>query len=198
MIFGLRTTTIALLCALPALGEPLSQQDRETLVSHMEKTRDAFIASVTGLTERQLGYRPSERSWTVFQCAEHITVSEDNMFDEFEAKYLPLAPDPAAKSSLSDKAVLEYGTDREKQKMEASGEYVPNGRWKNLTAMLDHFRTSRERNLELARTTQEDLRGRVHDKIQLDGFQYLLILSAHTQRHTKQIEEIKASPGFPK
>jgi hypothetical protein len=31
-----------------------------------------------------------------------------------------------------------------------------------------------------------------------DAYQWLLFLSAHTERHTKQIEEVKATAGFPK
>jgi hypothetical protein len=32
----------------------------------------------------------------------------------------------------------------------------------------------------------------------VDVYQVFLMTSAHTARHTKQIEEIKADPGFPK
>lgn len=32
----------------------------------------------------------------------------------------------------------------------------------------------------------------------LDGYQWVLFISAHSERHTKQINEVKADPGFPK
>jgi hypothetical protein len=32
----------------------------------------------------------------------------------------------------------------------------------------------------------------------LDGYQWLLLLSAHTERHTAQIAEVKAHTGFPR
>ena len=32
----------------------------------------------------------------------------------------------------------------------------------------------------------------------LDGYQWLLLLSTHSERHTAQIEEVKADPNFPK
>jgi hypothetical protein len=31
----------------------------------------------------------------------------------------------------------------------------------------------------------------------MDAYQWLLLLAAHTERHTAQIEEIKADPKFP-
>jgi uncharacterized damage-inducible protein DinB len=33
---------------------------------------------------------------------------------------------------------------------------------------------------------------------QVDGYQWLLLISAHSARHTAQIEEVKADPNFPK
>jgi hypothetical protein len=31
----------------------------------------------------------------------------------------------------------------------------------------------------------------------LDGYQWVLLLSGHSARHTAQIEEVKASAGYP-
>ena len=32
----------------------------------------------------------------------------------------------------------------------------------------------------------------------LDAYEWVLFVSAHSQRHSKQIEEVKADPNFPK
>ena len=32
----------------------------------------------------------------------------------------------------------------------------------------------------------------------LDAYEWLLFLAAHSERHTKQIDEVKADPNFPK
>jgi len=32
----------------------------------------------------------------------------------------------------------------------------------------------------------------------MDAYQWLLLISAHSARHTAQIEEVKADPNFPK
>ena len=37
----------------------------------------------------------------------------------------------------------------------------------------------------------------VLQRITMDGYQWLLLLSAHSGRHTEQIEEVKADPNFP-
>ncbi len=66
-------------------------------------------------------------------------------------------------------------------------------------ATLAHFRESRELTTRLA--GREDLR-RYSMKNQLlgdmDAHQWMLYLSGHTLRHVAQIEEVKASNGYPK
>jgi hypothetical protein len=54
--------------------------------------------------------------------------------------------------------------------------------------------------LEFLQSTP-DLRAHVFDsplKQPLDAYEWLLFMGAHSERHTKQILEVKADPGFPK
>jgi hypothetical protein len=32
----------------------------------------------------------------------------------------------------------------------------------------------------------------------MDAFEWVLLVSAHAERHTRQLQEVKADPGFPK
>ena len=55
--------------------------------------------------------------------------------------------------------------------------------------------------MDYVRTSNDDFRDHLgpHPVFgALDGYQWILLLSAHSERHTKQIEEVKADPGFPK
>jgi hypothetical protein len=67
--------------------------------------------------------------------------------------------------------------------------------------LLAAFEASRARTLDYARNGQVDLRGHAapHPALGvIDGYQWLLFLSAHCSRHTAQILEVKAAPGFPR
>ena len=48
--------------------------------------------------------------------------------------------------------------------------------------------------------TTPDLRAHVADSPmgQLDAYEWLLLIGAHSKRHTEQIDEVKADPNFPK
>jgi DinB superfamily len=179
------------------MAGPITPAEREQLIKHLEMSREAFLMGVNGLSTEQLNYRPSPESWTVLECAEHITVAEDNMFNEFQEKFMSLEPQAAVTSATTDDQVLEYGYNRELQKAKAPESYKPTGRWDALDGIIMQFLTSREKTLTLARKMNEDLRGRYLADFKLDGYQYLLILSAHCQRHAKQIKEIRESAEFP-
>ncbi|HVN06019.1 MAG TPA: hypothetical protein VMT86_16470, partial [Bryobacteraceae bacterium] len=64
-----------------------------------------------------------------------------------------------------------------------------------------HFKESRARTIAYVTDTQDDLRGHFYDHPVLktmDAYQWILLLSSHTQRHTAQLNEVKANPNFPK
>ena len=53
----------------------------------------------------------------------------------------------------------------------------------------------------LVRTTQDDLRDHFADHPvarTLDAYQWMLLLSAHTRRHTAQLNEVKTNPAYPR
>jgi len=95
--------------------------------------------------------------------------------------------------------VLKVGPDRS-QKFQAPEFLRPAARW-NQAALPGEFRTRRDGTIEFLRSTQQDLRSHTlpHPVLKtLDAYQWVLLISAHAQRHTAQIEEVKAHPGFPK
>ena len=67
-------------------------------------------------------------------------------------------------------------------------------------AALKHFLESRQRTVELLKNTP-DLRAHVVDSGllgKIDAYERILFVGAHSERHTKQLLEVKADPNFPK
>jgi len=63
---------------------------------------------------------------------------------------------------------------------------------------LTAYRTQHAALLEYVRTTKDDLRSRLVERQNCDGYQWALLISTHEQRHIMQIREIKAHPKYPK
>lgn len=188
---------VTLLSAV-AFGQALTQAERDKGDQYLGQTRDGVIAAVKGLSDAQLKFKPAPDRWSVAEVLEHITLVEDGLFQNVTEKVMK-APAGAAGRDVAktDSMVLAMIPDRS-QKRQAPPPFVPNGRW-TVAETLDHFQKSRARTVEFLNSTPE-LRAHVADSPlgPLDAYEWVLFMAAHSERHTKQILEVKADPNFPK
>lgn len=189
----------AAVCFAPAVfAQTLSQADREKGIKYLEQTRDAIVADTKNLTPAQWNFKAAPDKWSVALTLEHITVAEDNIFQLVTSKVMTSpAGAPDRDIAKMDAMVLAMVPDRS-TKRQAPADLVPTGRW-TPAETLEHFLQSRARTIEFLRTTP-DLRQHVMDSPlgPLDAYEWLLFIAAHSERHTKQILEVEASPDFPK
>jgi hypothetical protein len=193
-----------LLCALvlmcvAAPAQELSKADREKGVEYLEQTRDGVVAAVSGLSDAQWHYKAGPDRWSIAECMEHIALAEDYIFMNVQQNVMKAGPGaPDRDYAKADAGVLAMLPDRS-HKMQAPEPLVPTGRWTPDEA-LKHFLASREKTIEFMKT-EPGLRMHVADSPlgqPLDAYEWLLLIGAHSKRHTEQIEEVKASAGYPK
>jgi hypothetical protein len=58
------------------LGETITQAERDFAVSYLQPSRKKFLDSIAGLSEAQSKFKPAPDRWSVAECAERITLSE--------------------------------------------------------------------------------------------------------------------------
>jgi hypothetical protein len=95
-----------------------------------------------------------------------------------------------------DAAILARTADRS-VRIQAPERGLPTGRW-GTPGSLEQLLSARGKVIDFARSA-DYLRDRVqqHPVLGLlDGHQWLLAVGAHTERHTKQIREVKACATF--
>ena len=198
---GLLVMAFSLVVAgAPLRAESLTKAERERLVNHLQKTRQFLLDEVAGLSEAQANFKPAEDRWSIAECAEHITLSEDFLRGAVgQAMQAPAAPERKEELKGKEDQVMQFVTDRS-QKFQAPEPLRPTGRWDSLEATIEVFKASRKKTLDYAHTTEEDLRSHIvaFPAGDMDAYQFLLFLSGHTERHTLQIQEVKAHPDFPK
>ena len=178
----------------------LTQAERDRAISELTASRNAFLESVAGLSAAQWNFKPDEKTWSVAECAEHIAVNEDMIFGMISQKIVKAPAEPDKKDAVTDDFILTAVVNRT-QKFQAPEMLRPTHRFATPEAMLDHFKESREHTIVYVRDTQDDMRGHFADHPVLktmDGYQWILLLSAHSQRHTAQLNEVKANANFPK
>jgi len=196
--------TSLLICALlllstVAFGQELTKADRERGVKYLEQTRDGVVAATKGLSEAQMKFKAAPDRWSVAETLEHIALAEDFLLQNVTEKIMKAPPGAANRDTAkTDAMVLAMIPDRS-HKAQAPPPLVPTGRW-TPAETLDNFLKSRAKTISFLQQTP-DLRAHVTESPlgqPLDAYEWLLFVSAHSERHTKQILEVKADPNFPK
>jgi acyl-CoA synthetase (AMP-forming)/AMP-acid ligase II len=185
-------------CLLSA--EPLTQAERDAAVAQLQRTAKLFKSSVKGLTPEQWKFKQAADRWSAAEVAEHITLSEDTIFGASQSALKTPAKPHAADAAQKDAMILKAVPERS-QKVQAPEVLKPTNKWPDPKAMLKEFDTRRKKTINYVKTTQDDLRAHFipHPILgPMDGYQWLLMLSAHSERHTNQILEVKADSKFPK
>ena len=173
-------------------------KDREAAVKYLEETRQRFLSSIDGVSDAQWTFRAGPDRWSIAETAEHIALSESLILGLIKDKVLA-GPKATAPAPLPDDRVIAMITDRT-QKAQAPEMLRPTNRWATREALTKDFVAARQKTIEYVKTTNDDLRGHIapHPFLkELDGHQWILLLAAHSARHTAQIEEVKTASGYP-
>jgi len=189
-----------LAAAFPLVAAPLTQADRDKLLQDLEHSRQVFLSAIADVkTEAQWNYKPAPDRWSVGECAAHIIAAED-YFRQGISDALKSPPLPAQQQSNAGDAVIAKIVRDRSTKYKAPGPLEPAGKVKPKAESIADFEAARAKTLEYIRTTQDALRehGSGVPPQVTSAYQMVLMLSGHTERHTAQLLEVKASPGYPK
>jgi hypothetical protein len=189
------------LFALPGLrAESLSKEEIQRAVDYLEKTRAGVEAATKGLSEAQWNFKTAPDRWSVAQVAEHIAAAEDMLMGMIQTQVMA-APARAEKEDVKaiDDFVVQAIPDRS-QKRKAPEPLIPTNRFSSPKESLEHFEASRANTIDFLKNTA-GLRDHAIDSPlgkKLDAYEWVLFIAAHSDRHTKQMLEVKADPNFPK
>jgi len=190
----MRTTIVLALAAVTTLSAaPISDGDRQRLVSHLEMTESWLTAELAGLSDAQLRFRMTPDSWSIADVVEHLAIAEPQYWKQLQDSLQP--PASGYKSESTDAAILWYGIDRTNRAR--TGEARVPQQKSTAKQSLASFLKLRATMKEVAKGSQEDMRGRKLLEGNMDVYQWFLMISTHSQRHILQIREIKAHGAYP-
>ncbi len=204
----LATALLAAICAFSAATQTadskttgkMTEKDRKFALDQLKASREKFVKSVAGLSEAQLKFKATPERWSIAEVAEHITLAEDFLFNLITNNFLKTPATPDKERKVTDESVLALVKDRS-NKAQAPEPAKPTGKWSNVADTMKEFEKRRANTVDFVKTTTADLRSHFApfaNGNEIDGLQWILVLSSHTERHTAQIEEVKADPNFPK
>lgn len=178
----------------------LTDAERTFLVDQLELTKKNFVESLTGVTPAQWRFKTAPDRWSVAECAEHLVLAEDYIFQGSQGLLkTPAVARPAKSNADVDRTIISMVTDRS-HKLQAPEPLVPKSSLETPADAIRAFTEKRDRNIAYVKSTKDDLRVHVGKTPagEMDAYQLLLLMSAHSARHTAQIKEVEASADYPK
>jgi uncharacterized damage-inducible protein DinB len=198
--------TAALLIALTAAGfrtapGTLTPDERKFAIDYCQKTESRLLAVVKGLSLDQLNWKADSTRWSIYQCTVHLALSETQIWELIQTtEHSPATPDKRSEVKLTTEELIAALTDRS-HKWQSPEMLKPATQFSGEQAALHAFVLRRDSTISYIGSTNDDLKDHFikHPAFgTMDLYQELVLLAAHTARHTLQIEEVMASPGFPK
>jgi len=179
----------------------LTPEERKYAVDYFNKTRERLLGDVRGLSEAQLNWKADSSRWSVYQCVEHIALSESFILHfAQDAMKTPATPDKRSEVKYNPDQIIAMLTDRS-HKAQAPEPIKPVKQFTDTKAALHAFLARRDSTIDYIKTTQDALKDHFIPGTPigtLDAYGMLIFLAAHSERHTLQVEEVMANPNFPK
>lgn len=204
--------TLALTCFVSSLraqdapaaaaDAKLTKEERAKAVKMLKDSEERTIDALEKLTDEQLKFKPAPNKWSVLEVAEHISLAEDEIFGGVKGAIAAgVNPDWEAKtkgkSAFLEKALLDRS-----HKVQAPEKLVPQGKMSR-EEVIAKLKEVRGKTIRFTQTTRLPLKSYTFDHPApifgtLSAYQWLELIALHNMRHNLQIDEVMASPDFPK
>ena len=183
------------------MARALTDEERTDASKLLTDTYAGVLKSVTGLSAAQLNFKPALDKWSIRECVQHIAAAEEELW-KIEEENLKQVPNPERRPDIrfNDEQLIKAVEDRTHKSKTFEALEPAHSKYATLEKALDGFKAHRNHLIDFVKNTKADLRNRVLllPLGNYDAYQFILLIAAHSDRHTQQINEVKANPGFPK
>src|SRR6266403_2394518 len=194
---GIMLCTSLALVGTAACAQETAQADKDKTLVYLETTKKGVLDATKGLSQAQWNFKAAPDKWSVAECMEHIAAAEDFIRAMVVENVMKAPAAPDRDIAKIDAGILAMVPDRT-NKVQAPDPLKPTNRFGSPEGSLKHFVESRATTEEFLKKTP-DLRGHAAENPmggKWDAYEFILLFAAHSERHTKQIEEVKANENF--
>jgi len=181
--------------------DALTKKERQYAVKFLKETENDVLFKIKGLSEAQLKFKPAPDRWSVEECLKHIAITEQALWHMASDTLQQAAtPDRRSEVKVTDERLVSMVEDRTK-KVQTMDPFKPeNTPFQSAEDAVASFKANREKLISYVNSTRDDLRDHVTTMPfgAIDCYQFILFIGAHSNRHSQQIAEVTADPGFPK
>jgi hypothetical protein len=187
----------------------LTPEDLERARALLVGSRERLAAAVEGLSGEALAFRPAPGRWTIAENVEHLAIVERLVVERVLPRLAAAPPPPADRDPCALDAMLRDAVPRPGE-LTAAGtraplfEAPPPIRPAGAAGAADslaQFAADRDAAIAFLDRSAPELRRHAIDHLKfgpLDGYQWMLFVGAHTDRHVRQIASVKSDGAFPR
>ena len=188
------------LAAAPVSAQAWTETERQEALEVLEASARDFREAVEGLSPAQWSFQEAPDRWSIGQVAEHLAITEGVIGGILAS----IGSGPRATVDAEQRAALDMmireGLKDRTQRFQAPEVVAPPPEARSSEDVMGAFKEGRKGVAEFVRSTDLDLRSRTsaHPAFgEIDGHQWVLLITSHVWRHLDQIEEIKANADYP-
>ena len=186
-------------------GQKLTHQEWEQGRLFLQQSQNSVVGAVKGLSAEQWRFKPAPDRWSIAENLDHIVIVQERVLGPI-LDQLANAPAPPANRDFDAVDAIVINNFSTRLNKFPAPEFVRPADQIVPAELLQRLTTNCE--LLLERLDSPGLRQHAVEAAPLkavskgaydlmDGYQWILAAAAHTERHAKQMLEVKAELNFP-
>jgi len=187
-------------------AQKLSMHELDQARLFLKQTQNTVIGATKGLSEAQWRFKPSPDRWSIAENLYHVVIVQERVLDHILHQ---LADAPAPPAGLDHQVVDAIVISQFPVRLtkypapdfvQLADQVVPSDLRNRLMRNYARLQESLESTPGLRQHAIEapPLKAVSNGAFErMDGYQWILSAAAHTERHTKQMLELMADPGYP-
>lgn len=182
--------------------EKMTAEERAKTLTWLRDSQKQTLDAVEGLSDEQWNFKPAPGKWSVGEVVEHIYLAEGLIFKQVEAAMAaPFNPNWKEKTKGKSEFIERVMVNRT-GKARAPEQIVPVGKLTR-SELMEKLKSARAATIKFAEQTEAPLKSHTSEHPfpvfnTLSAYNWLIYIPLHNIRHNQQIDEVKASPNFPK
>jgi len=186
-------------------GQKLTEQELEQARTFLQQTQNCIVGATKGLSEAQWKFKPSPEQWSVAENLHHAVAVLEAVGGGLLEQIHNAPPPPAGRDiEVIDALIINQFPNRlakfpAPEIVRPAGDIQPAESLARLSAMYQRLNECLERpGLRDHAVPAPPLKAVSKGAYEvMDGYQWIIAAAAHTERHTKQMLEVMANPGYP-
>lgn len=185
---------------------PVQSTEIERALEYFERTHKRVLSVTADLSEAQWTFKPAPNRWSAAETLEHMALVQERVLGPVVQALAEAPPAPAGHDCAFIDQIIFDRIPGGSMKAEAP-EFLRPRLPCNPADALARMARNYQRLAELVTSTPDLRQHAVESRplqvltngtyTHMDGLQWALTVAAHDERHVRQIEEVKADPGYP-